>query len=117
MSLPQSAAPAAGQQATGTAESAARNAGRARRLAWSAWALAIALFAFSLILAYVSNPASLVDNFLVNGLGTPTLFAYATVGAIIAARHPENPIGWIFCAAAILVAFGSFAEEYARYAL
>ena len=42
------------------------------------------------------------------GLGLPTLLAaclfgtaFSTVGAIIAARRPRNPIGWLFCVVGI----------------
>src|SRR5205814_8724045 len=92
-------------------------AGIAPRLAWTLWALSMALFALSLILSYLSDPALLKAQLLENALGLPALFAFATVGALIASRRPENPIGWIFCAAAFLVALALFAEEYARYAL
>ena len=31
----------------------------------------------------------------------PILFAYGTVGALVAAKRPRNPIGWLFLAVAI----------------
>ncbi len=45
------------------------------------------------------------------------LFAFPTVGALIASRRPENPIGWIFCAAGFVFVFQPFSEAYADYAL
>jgi hypothetical protein len=35
-------------------------------------------------------------------------FSLAAVGALVASRHPRNPIGWMFCGLAL---FGAFAES------
>ena len=43
--------------------------------------------------------------------------AFAAVGAIVATRLPEHPIGWIFCATGLLWSVGLFGYEYARYGL
>jgi hypothetical protein len=43
--------------------------------------------------------------------------AWVAVGALIAVRRPHNRIGWILCAAGILVLVGCFAAEYAVSAL
>src|SRR5207253_1351946 len=45
------------------------------------------------------------------------LLATATIGALVASRRPENAIGWIFCATALLNVAGLFAQEYAVYTL
>jgi hypothetical protein len=42
--------------------------------------------------------------------------AFMVVGALIVAHRPDNPIGWIFSAIALLAAAGGLAEGYARYA-
>ncbi len=42
--------------------------------------------------------------------------AYMVVGALVVARRPENPIGWLFSAVGLLVATGWLAQEYAEYA-
>ncbi len=50
------------------------------------------------------------------GVGLVALsLAYPTVGAIIASRRSENPIGWIFCAVGLVLAFQTFAAGYADY--
>jgi CHASE2 domain-containing sensor protein len=41
----------------------------------------------------------------------------STVGTIIASRRPENPIGWILCAAGFLWASNTFFGYYAIRAL
>jgi hypothetical protein len=42
--------------------------------------------------------------------------AFMVVGALIVAHRPDNRIGWIFSAIALLAAGGGLAETYARYA-
>ena len=43
--------------------------------------------------------------------------AYACVGAVVAARVPENPIGWIFCATGLAFGLATLSYEYARFGL
>ena len=40
-----------------------------------------------------------------------------TPGAVIVARRPPNPIGWIFCAIGLTQGVTGFANEYGHYAL
>src|SRR5215213_9923831 len=48
----------------------------------------------------------------------PVLFlAYPVIGALVAARHPRNPVGWLFCAVGLLWAFSFFNAAYAAYGL
>jgi len=47
----------------------------------------------------------------------PGTFAFQTVGALIAARQPRNPVGWLFLASSLAAWLGGFAESYWRYAL
>jgi hypothetical protein len=107
----------ANTQVSGAAETVSRRGRMAPLLAWSTWAVSTALGGLNLLIPYLTNPDSFANNLLVNLLGTPVLFLYATVGAIVASRRPENRVGWLFCIAALLVATGTAAEEYARYAL
>ncbi len=81
-------------------------------LAWSIWGLSIVFVALRLVLQYANDPASFLGN-----LFKVLSLAFATVGALIAWRRPENPIGWIFGAGALLLALSDFAEQYAFYAL
>ncbi|HET6659644.1 MAG TPA: hypothetical protein VFH16_06985, partial [Rubrobacter sp.] len=40
-----------------------------------------------------------------------------TVGAIVASRRPENPVGWLLCLYGLVTSFSYFCAEYAIYAL
>jgi hypothetical protein len=87
-------------------------------LAWSLWALSLALTALSLLLLVLnlSRPDVPVYSFWAENV----LFSigYSTVGAVIVPRMPaENPIGWLFCAIGLLWAVLHFIGEYAIYAL
>jgi VanZ family protein len=48
--------------------------------------------------------------------GALILLAFVTVGALIASQRPQNPIGWIFCAGALLSTLGTLLLEYTTYA-
>ena len=47
---------------------------------------------------------------------TPLLtVAYGVVGALVVARHPHNPIGWMFCATGVLSALNMLSVGYSLY--
>jgi hypothetical protein len=90
-----------------------------RTAAWFAWAvcaLSLALTALSFLLIV-----------LILNLNTPAYFfwpeltvlaiGYSVIGAIIASRLPNHPIGWICCAIGLIAAVDHFGGEYAVYAL
>src|SRR5215211_7333601 len=87
-------------------------------LAWSLWALSLALTALSLLLLALSlsHPdVHIFDHWLDSTLAAT---AFSTVGAVIAPRTPSyNPIGWLFCVVGILFAVTHFTAEYAIYTL
>ena len=85
-------------------------------LAWSLWALSLALTALSLLILNLSHPDAHVYSFWAENV----LFSigYSTVGAVIVPRmSAENPIGWLFCAIGLLWAVLHFIGEYAIYTL
>jgi hypothetical protein len=43
--------------------------------------------------------------------------AFSTLGALVASRRPEHPVGWLFCAIGFLAGADLFCAEYATYAL
>jgi len=88
----------------------------ATRLAWTLWAISVALTASSLVLLVLnrSNPdAHVFDWWISNAL----VVIDATVGAIVASRRPENPVGWLLCLSGVAVGTSSFTSQYAIYAL
>ncbi len=85
-------------------------------LAWSLWTLAVALTGLSLLLLglNLSHPGTHLFDWW---LGNSTVVIDATVGAIVASRRPENPVGWLLCLSGVAVGTSSFASQYAIYAL
>jgi hypothetical protein len=59
-------------------------------------------------------PASSV---LVTAVLSVVILTFSTVGALVASRRPENPIGWLFCCGALIWGLGELALEYGVYAL
>jgi hypothetical protein len=88
----------------------------ASRLGWSLWTLSVALTALSLsLLALIrSHPGTHIFDWW---LGNATIVIDVTVGAIVASRRPENPVGWLLCLSGVAVSTSSFTSEYAIYAL
>jgi hypothetical protein len=81
-------------------------------------ALSLALTALSLLLLALNLSHSNVHIFDYWAEYTVTAVCGSTVGAMIASRRPENPIGWIFCVGGCLAAgVENFGAEYATYAL
>jgi len=86
-------------------------------LAWALCALSLALTALCLLLFILnlSYPNThLYEPWLDNTL---TAVFYPTVGAIVASRRPENPVGWLLCLYGLAISIGYFCAEYAIYAL
>jgi hypothetical protein len=86
-------------------------------LAWVLCALSLALTALSLLLFILnlSDPNThLYEPWLDNTL---TAVFYPTVGAIVASRRPENPVGWLLCLYGLVISISYFCAEYAIYAL
>jgi signal transduction histidine kinase len=84
----------------------------ATRLAWSMCVVAAAAIAGTVGIDVV---ASSLDAFSI--LGIPAILAFSVVGALVASRRPDNPIGWILCGVGLSFAVASLAGEYATYAL
>jgi hypothetical protein len=90
-----------------------------RTTAWLAWAvcalsLALTVLCFLLIALILSLDTSIY--FFGVGL-TVIAIGYSVIGAIIASRLPNHPIGWICCAIGFIAAVDHFGGEYAVYAL
>jgi len=81
----------------------------AARLAGLCWLLVTAAEAASLALRVRNDPTT----FVIDAFGALVQLAFVTVGAFIVSRRPQNAIGWIFVASALLGALGEVALEYA----
>jgi hypothetical protein len=88
----------------------------AARLAWSLWSLTVTLTALSLLLLVLNlrYPNTYIPNYW---LGNALIVIDATVGAIVASRRPENPVGWLLCLSGVAVSTSTFTSMYAVYAL
>jgi signal transduction histidine kinase len=93
---------------------------KSRRVAALAWALC-AVIAAATAVFLVLGPGRPVPADVFGGVGGASFLvlslAFATVGAIVAARVPHNPIGWLFCGIGIVNGVTLLAWEYADYGL
>jgi hypothetical protein len=86
-------------------------------LAWSLWGLSLTLTVVALLLLALnlSHPHThIVDNWLDSTLNA---VFFSTVGAIVASRRPENPVGWLLCLYGLAQSIDHFSAQYAIYAL
>ena len=78
--------------------------------------LSIALTALALLLLALnlSHPNThIFDWWISNALTVIDV----TVGAIVASRRPENPVGWLLLLGGLAICLGHFSAQYAIYAL
>jgi hypothetical protein len=85
-------------------------------LAWSLAALSLVLTALSLLLIalLLRSDAPIYYYWLETSMVSA---GYSTVGAIVASRLPDSPIGWLFCAIGFTFGAVHFCAEYANYTL
>jgi hypothetical protein len=85
-------------------------------LAWAAWVLSIALTGLALLLLALnlSHPNTHIYDYW---FSNTTIVITVTVGAIVASRRPENPVGWLLCLSGVVVGISHFGSQYAIYAL
>jgi hypothetical protein len=90
---------------------------RAAWLAWSMGALSTGLAVAAVVLAGRNgeSPAELVLNH--HAIGIVTAIGLAVLGALIAARQPRNPIGWLMSVGALFLGVFSFTQQYAPLAV
>ena len=101
----------------GVSRAAVANRRRAAGLA----AAVCAMVAIGTLVLLVLGPGRSLRDDLFGGVGGASFvllsLSYACVGAVVAARVPENPIGWIFCATGLAYGLATLSYEYARYGL
>jgi hypothetical protein len=85
-------------------------------LAWSACALSLALTALTvLLIVLLLRSETLIYYYWLET--SMVAVGYSTVGAIVASRLPQSPIGWLFCAIGLIFGVSHFSAEYAAYDL
>jgi signal transduction histidine kinase len=90
------------------------NVGR-RRLSWVIWGLTIPLLAAALTLAVRNGSLSEDPTFAV--LAVAMMVGYVSIGALVASRLPNSPIGWLMLATGTGFLISVSSSDYARYAL
>ena len=68
-----------------------------------------------LVTLFLTAGALVVDRTRV--VDAVTFLAFPTVGAFVAARRPNNPVGWILCVLGLPWGIERFGANYATYAL
>ena len=94
----------------------------AARLAWSLWVLSLTLVSLGLLLLIFnwSRAGMHLLEYWPEDYWPEEMFvgvAFSTVGAVIASRHHEHPIGWIFCAIGLVAGVDYLSAQYATYSL
>jgi two-component system NarL family sensor kinase len=88
----------------------------ARCLVWSIAGFSVLLLVLGLVTSIVALIISGQGMTFSHQFFTPILtITYCVVGALVASRHPQNPIGWIFCAVGLLSALSMVSSGYALY--
>ena len=85
-------------------------------LAWAVCAISLAVTALCFLLIALNLSLDTPAYFFWPDL-TVLALGYSVIGAIIASRLPNHPIGWLCCAIGFVAAVDHFGGEYAVYAL
>ena len=91
-------------------------------LAWSFAGLSVAMAAASVVLYFVTRSVQPPSSWGTGGLSAVLIFllpflAFPVVGALIASRRPENPIGWICLAVGFFWMLNSMTSAYGVYGM
>jgi hypothetical protein len=89
----------------------------AGRVAWALWAVVVTGLVFLLAVLPLLDPRNRT------GIEIPLTFAFtafvlgfATVGALVASRHPTNAVGWVMCATGLAFLTGGVSGSFSEYA-
>lgn len=90
------------------------------RWGWSLFGFSVTASVIGTALLAQVPPADLKPedgSWLINLTLNLMVLVFALVGAVVAARMPANPIGWLFCAVGVVMALASVTYAYAAYAI
>jgi hypothetical protein len=83
------------------------------KLTWAMWALTVTGLVVAVVL-----PERRGDEDLWSLLASVVFaLSFATVGALVASRHPDNPLGWIMCLAGLAYGVGGMTVSYTESTL
>lgn len=86
-----------------------------RRAAWLAWLLSLGSVALAVGATwFLVQDDYTLENALNEAPSIELALAFPVVGAVVAARHPRNPIGWILCFSGITQGIVEFTYLYAK---
>jgi hypothetical protein len=89
-------------------------------MAWALWALAVLGLAAVSWFDHLLRQAGRPDLVQLNASGVPAVLAIVsatTVGAVLASRRPDHPVGWLLLALGLSVSAAGVADGYAPYGL
>jgi hypothetical protein len=86
-------------------------------LAWSVCVLSLGLTTLSLVLLMRSWSYPNVHVFDYWVENTMVAVVFSTVGAVVASRRPNHPVGWLFCIVGFVGGIRHLGAEYAIYSL
>ena len=95
----------------------------ASRTSWLAWAVFATACLMTLAgdwLAWLDRDAGVPQRYATSAADVIIGLAFLVVpamGALIASRHPRNPVGWLLCAAGLAYALHVLTQGYAVHAL
>jgi hypothetical protein len=88
--------------------------GRRRTIAWGLWGLTLVLLVAVFALGTLNGGAIDAEEVIFSLIPILAVGTSSTVGAMVASRHPANPIGWLFLMFPAGLLLGILAEEYAQ---
>jgi hypothetical protein len=86
-------------------------------LALGFWMASVVLSALGIVFLVLSASTPIPPGFGFRGSDIIFALTFSTVGAVVAGRRPQNPVGWLFCAAGLVAGIVGFAAEYSTYAV
>ncbi len=89
------------------------------RLAWGTLGLAVALYAAALVLGALNRDDHTREegSFIFLAVFGLAAVAMGVIGALVAARRPDNAVGWVLVVGSAVIALTGFAEEWAIHTL
>ena len=84
-----------------------------RTLLWGPLMFALAILVADVV-GWATNTGDGIDFEAVAILALMAI-VFGVVGLLVASRHPQNPIGWIFLSASVFAGLANVSDAYARY--